>query len=135
MSAPEPGRQRRKSTLTEEALWTVPAKPDTQPPPAAPSAGQPPAVPVQPAPPRRRARDLKEARGRKLARDAAYGWAAAEARLIERHQELAAELAAARGRGTDPEMLLEFLAEARARHGLDPAMLPPDLIAEIKRTP
>ncbi|MEU2258558.1 hypothetical protein ABZ540_35940 [Nocardia xishanensis] len=135
MSATEPARQRRKSTLTEEAIWQVPAKPDAQSPGAAAAAQPLAAAPVHPDPPRRRARDLKEARGRKLARDAAYGWAAAQARLAERHQELAAELAAARARGTDPETLLEFLAEARARHGLDPATLPPDLIAEIKRTP
>jgi hypothetical protein len=84
-----------------------------------------------PAPARRRTRDLAEARGRKKARDAAYGWAAAEARVRDRHRELDAELSAARDRGTDPDTLREYLHEACDRYGISPDTLPPDLAAAI----
>lgn len=135
MTAAEPGRQRRRSTLADEAPWKVPAKPETQQPtaPGQPPADSPTGTPV--APPRRRARDMIEARGRKLARDSAYGWAAAEARAAERRQELLDQLAAAKARGTTPETLYGFLTEACARYGIDIQSLSPELLAAIGRTP
>jgi hypothetical protein len=115
--------RRRRSALADETPWTVPA--------VAPAAPQQPPVSATQAPPRRRARNVVEARGRKLARDAAYGWAAAQARAAERRRELLDELAAARNRGTATDTLHGYLTEACHRYDIDPNTLPPEFLAKI----
>lgn len=71
------------------------------------------------------ARDRAEAKGRKLASDAAFAWAAAQARARERYDDLVTEYSAAAGRGTDAELLAGFLREACAKYDLEPPSLPP----------
>lgn len=138
------GQPRRRSALADEhPAWSAPARPDPAPtpppapappppPPAAPApapqraaAPEPPATAVAPpAAARGRSRDRAEARGRKLARDAAYAWAVSAARTEDRLRELAAEIDAAIDRGTPPQLLAEFLAEACARSEIDLDRIP-----------
>lgn len=120
---------RRRSALADETPWTVPAVAPAPPQQRSESAAHPPdaAHATPQAPPRRRTRNVVEARGRKLARDAAYGWAAAQARAAERRRELLDELAAARNRGTTTDTLHGYLTEACHRYNIDPNTLPPDL--------
>lgn len=127
-----PAEERRRSTLTDEHIaWSAPAKPapatESAPPPRTenPSAQAPKkAAADQPMPARGRAHDPAEARGRKQARDAAYAWAAASAKAVQRLHELTAELESAMRRGTPPSTLAEYVHEACARYGIEADDLP-----------
>ena len=132
--------RRRRSALADEQLWEVPGKPP------APAAAQPSAdrpaderTPVR-ADARTRemrghARDLAEARGRKQVRDAVYAWAAAARKARDRQTEFVGEHEAAIARGTDAQLLADYITEACDRYGLDPNSLPPELRARIKPAP
>jgi hypothetical protein len=127
MTSPEP-QVRKKSALSEDDMWTVPAKPEV-PPPTPPqtstpdpartaAASSPPADEQQPA------RDREEARGRNRVRSAIFAWAAAERKAVLRLQECGTEIDAALQRGTDPAVLHAFAAEACQRHGIELDLLP-----------
>lgn len=129
-------RQYRRSTLANEhPAWAAPARPDpaAEPPASAVPTPRPERRVEQPArraaAPRGRSRNLEEARGRKHVRDAAYAWAAAEAKARQRLQELAAELGAAVQRGTESEVITGYVVEACARYGIDPDRVPDQLRA------
>ncbi|MGW4125782.1 hypothetical protein [Nocardia sp. NPDC004711] len=142
---------RKKSALAgEHPAWSVPANPATPAGPVpAPPASNPvaavantaaaPAVsksrstpsvgkPATREAPRGRSRDLAEARGRKRTRDAAYAWAAAEQKALLRLEEFVAELGAALERGTDVNVLGEYITEACERNGIDRNLLPAEVL-------
>ena len=135
MSTPEqpttdgPPPPRRKSRLadTDAPPWIVPAQPPaglaaTLPAPStAPSdAGPRVRADARTNPSRGHARDRAEAKGRKLASDAAFAWAAAQVRASERYDDLCREFDAATARGTDAELLAGFVREACAKYGVEP---------------
>lgn len=65
-----------------------------------------------------------EARARKLARDAAYGWAAAMRKTDKRADEWAQEMQRARVAGALPGVLRDYITEAADRVGIEPAEVP-----------
>ncbi|PXX52283.1 hypothetical protein DFR70_13315 [Nocardia tenerifensis] len=80
---------------------------------------------------RKAGRDLAEAKGRKRARDAAYAWAAAEQRAVIRLHELIGEFQGALHRGTAPEVIAQFVAEACQRYDIDPGGVPEQIRATV----
>lgn len=75
--------------------------------------------------PRRSTAD--EARSRKLARDAAFGWAAAMRKADKRADEWAREMSRAREAGALPGVLRDYIGEAAERVGIDPSSVPDEV--------
>ncbi|SLG40646.1 Uncharacterised protein [Mycobacteroides abscessus subsp. abscessus] len=129
---------RKKSALSDEDMWTVPAVPTSPaavaPEPAvapAPPAAAPPPLPVATTPSSEPTRDIAEARGRNRVRSAIFAWAAAERKAAERLEECWAVTAAALDRGTDPAVLRDFAIDACQRHGVALDFLPAEFRSAI----
>jgi len=141
MNAQARPQRRRKSSLASEH----PAYPPTQVPGAdqddSPTAGSVPEHPPDTTPSRAdasaRARPARgdEARARKLARDAAYGWASARRKTDKRLDEWATEMERARAAGSLPGVLREYIVEAAERVGLDPSDVPAEVWHAAGLTP
>lgn len=132
--------RRRRSALADEQLWEVPGKPPApapQPVADRPAPGErtPARADARTREMRGHARDMAEARGRKQVRDAVYAWAAAARKARDRQAEFVGEHDAALARGTDAQLLADYITEACERYGLDPKTLPPELLARIKPAP
>lgn len=83
--------------------------------------------PEQPLASRSRCSTAEEARARKFARDAAFGWAASMRRADKRSDEWAREMERARIAGALPGVLREFIVEAAERVGCAPSEVPTEV--------
>jgi len=68
-----------------------------------------------------------EARARKYARDAAYGWAATRRKLDSRTEQWTHEVTTARDAGTLPGVLREQIGEAADRAGIPLEQIPDEV--------
>lgn len=75
----------------------------------------------------RRRATAEEAHLRKLARDAAFGWAAAMRRVDKRADEWAREMERARTAGALPGVLRDYITEAAERVGCQPSEVPAEV--------
>lgn len=123
------------SSVPEQA--TQPQQQPTQQPEPTETAAAEPVAPVSPVDAGTRARDIDtrpagratadEARLRKLARDGAFGWAAAMRKADKRADEWAREMQRAREAGALPGVLREYIEEAAERVGCDPREVPAEV--------
>lgn len=132
--------RRRKSALAGEhpayptsvpEQATQPQQPATEQPEPEPTERAEPALPVdagtrvREVDPRPTGRSTAgEARARKLARDGAFGWAAAMRKADKRADEWAHEMARAREAGALPGVLREYIGEAADKVGCDVSDVP-----------
>lgn len=158
-----PPRRRKSALAGEHPAWPTgapeppPQAPETPPEPAPePPAPEPAAViPEQqtpaereppsrayartrvraPEPPRPRAGTPAEARARKLARDAAFGYAAAARKADRRLGEWAEAMTRARELGTAPAVLRGYITEAAEKADVPESAIPDEVwaAAGIKR--
>lgn len=118
-SVPEQPTQPQQPT-TEQP--TAEAKPAAQAEPVSPVDASTRVRETEPRPAGRSTAD--EARARKLARDGAFGWAAAMRRTDKRADEWAREMARAREAGALPGVLREYIGEAANKVGCDVSEVP-----------
>lgn len=115
--APEPGEQQAEQQFTESSREDTRTRVREQ---TSTAAGEDQV-------PRRRRSTPDEARARKYARDAAFGWASAMRKADTRAGEWAQQMERAREAGTLPGVLREYITEATERVGCDPAEVPSEV--------
>jgi len=125
VSAAERPQRRHRSDLVDEPPWRSTAAEEAER-DAAPGIGD---VGQGDGAARRRGpeggRHPAEPRARTVARNAAWGWAAAVRRTDERTRVWADEMRAARALGTVPALLREFVREAAAAAEVPESSVPP----------
>lgn len=140
MSA-KPARRRTSKLAAEHPAWptptAAPVAPDVEQPTPAPGPDQSDSLArtrVRAQPEDEQAR-IAAAQVRTQARNAAWGWASARRKLDRRSSEWAAALARAREHGVLPGVLGDYIREATARGGIDPADVPAEVWQAAGLTP